>query len=78
VRRPLAGVHSFHVSRLEVRTGRNLGVALDGEVCARLPATFAVAGEALRVVTPQEFEDVDDPGPTSLSAQSAGGPGRAS
>ncbi len=38
-------------------------MALDGEVCAKLPATFAVAGEALRVVTPREFVDIDDAEP---------------
>jgi hypothetical protein len=32
-------------------------------VCAKLPANFAVAGEALRVVTPREFVDIDDAEP---------------
>lgn len=63
IRRPLAGILSSHVNRLQVQTDRPVDVALDGEVCASLPATFSVAGEALRVVTPQAFKDVDDPGP---------------
>jgi diacylglycerol kinase family enzyme len=60
VRRPLGGIHSFHVSRMDVDSDRRLEVALDGEVCEDLPATFSVAGEALRVFTPQDFVDVDD------------------
>jgi YegS/Rv2252/BmrU family lipid kinase len=60
VRRTMPGIHSFHVSRMGVHSERPLEAALDGEVCARLPATFAVAGEALRIVTPMQFRDVDD------------------
>ena len=60
VRRKMSGIHSFHVSRMEVHSDRPLEAALDGEVCGRLPATFAVAGEALDIVTPVEFRDVDD------------------
>ena len=60
VRRPLKGVHAFHVSELPVHMEEPLEVALDGEVAGRLPADFMVAGEALRVMTPQEFEDIDD------------------
>jgi YegS/Rv2252/BmrU family lipid kinase len=59
VRRPLAGVRAMHVSRLHVHTPRPLAVALDGEVAGQLPGDFEVAGEALRVITPLEFEDVD-------------------
>jgi YegS/Rv2252/BmrU family lipid kinase len=61
VRRPLSGVHSFHVERMTVHSDRPLEVALDGEVRGKLPANFAVVGEALRVITPLDFEDVDDP-----------------
>jgi undecaprenyl-diphosphatase len=63
VRSRLGGIQAFHVSRMEVDSERRLDVALDGEVCETLPATFAVAGEALRVVTPRDFVDVDDPQP---------------
>jgi diacylglycerol kinase family enzyme len=45
---------------MRVHTDQPLEVALDGEVLGSLPADFVVAGEALRVMTPLEFEDVDD------------------
>jgi diacylglycerol kinase family enzyme len=61
VRRALPGIHSFHVERMTVHSDRPLEVALDGEVRGKLPANVAVVGEALRVITPQNFEDVDDP-----------------
>jgi diacylglycerol kinase family enzyme len=60
IKRTVAGVHALHVSTLHARTHRPLDVALDGEVAANLACDFEVAGEALRVVTPQGFEDVDD------------------
>jgi diacylglycerol kinase family enzyme len=50
---------------MDVDSDRRLEVALDGEVCEELPATFTVAGEALRVVTPLDFVDVDDPQPAA-------------
>lgn len=56
--RPLKGVHALHVRKLQVHTERRLEVALDGEVLGRLPADFVVAGEALRVVVPLDFEDL--------------------
>jgi undecaprenyl-diphosphatase len=59
----VSGIRSYRVRRLEVNTGEALDVALDGEVRGKLPATFVVVGEGLRVVTPQDFEDVDDPQP---------------
>jgi undecaprenyl-diphosphatase len=65
VRRRISGIHSFHVSRMDVDSDRRLEVALDGEVCEELPAAFTVAGEALRVVTPLDFVDVDDPQPAA-------------
>lgn len=65
VRGRLEGFHWFAVGELQVHTEEPLEVALDGEVRGRLPADFKVAGEALRVVTPLEFEDVDDPPPRS-------------
>lgn len=60
VRRPLEGVHALHVREMRVHSDERLEVALDGEVLGRLPADFSVAGEALRVVTPVQFEDIDD------------------
>jgi diacylglycerol kinase family enzyme len=45
---------------MRVHTDRPLEVALDGEVLGRLPADFVVAGEALRVITPVDFADVED------------------
>lgn len=61
VRRRVRGVRALHVPRLRVHTDSPLAVTLDGEVLGTLPADFEVAGEALRVVTPLDFEDVDDP-----------------
>jgi len=57
---PLEGVHALHVSEMRVHTEVPLEVALDGEVLGTLPADFVVAGEALRVVTPLDFDDVSD------------------
>jgi diacylglycerol kinase family enzyme len=53
-------VRALHVSSLRVHTDHPLDVALDGEIIGNLPADFEVAGEALRVITPLEFEDIDD------------------
>lgn len=60
IRREITGVRALHVARLHVHTERPLDVALDGEIAASLPGDFEVAGEALRVITPQDFEDLDD------------------
>ena len=35
-------------------------MALDGEIADVLPGLFEVAGEALRVITPFGFDDIDD------------------
>lgn len=59
IKRQVAGVRALHVSRLHVHTEHPLDVALDGEVAGNLPADFEVAGNALRVITPQDFADVD-------------------
>jgi diacylglycerol kinase family enzyme len=48
------------VDRLHVHTTHPLDVALDGEIIGKVPADFEVAGEALRVITSLEFEDIDD------------------
>jgi diacylglycerol kinase family enzyme len=60
IRLPIKGVEALHVAKVRVHTEEPLEVALDGEVVGRLPADFVVVGEALRVVTPLDFEDVDD------------------
>lgn len=71
IRRPLAGIRALHIRQLHVHTPRPLAVALDGEVAGRLPGDFDVAGDALRVITPREFVDVDG-GTTVRSGQSSG------
>ncbi len=60
LKREVPGVRAIHVQSLCVHTDRRLDVALDGEVIANLPGDFEVVGDALHVVTPVEFEDVDD------------------
>jgi undecaprenyl-diphosphatase len=56
IRRPLRGVRALHLSSLEVHTDQPLEVTLDGELLGTLPASFQVAGEALRIVTPADFD----------------------
>ncbi len=68
VKRKVSGVHALHISSLQVHADRELEVALDGEIAGNLPAHFEVAGEALRVITPLEFEDLDDVSGTSPAA----------
>lgn len=60
IKRPLKGVRALHVNALGVETQVPLEITLDGEVAGRLPSTFTVAGEALQVITPRVFKDVDD------------------
>jgi undecaprenyl-diphosphatase len=60
IKKTVAGVRALHVDRLHVHTAHPLDVALDGEIIGKLPADFEVAGEALRVITCLEFEDIDD------------------
>ena len=43
-----------------MRADEPLEVTLDGEILGTLPGDFEVAGEALRVITPLDFDDVDD------------------
>lgn len=57
---PVRGIRALQVRRLELFAGQQLDVALDGEIQATLPASFDVAGEALRVITPPGFDDIDD------------------
>lgn len=52
------GVTALRTKQLRVHVERELEMALDGELGARLPADFTVAAEALRVVTPAITGDV--------------------
>lgn len=56
----IGGVRVYHLRRLRVHTEQPLDVSLDGEVAGRIPGDFVLAGEALRVVTPLGFTDIDD------------------
>jgi len=47
----VGGVHVYHARRLRVHVDEPLEVSLDGEIAARVPGDFVLAGEALRVVT---------------------------
>jgi YegS/Rv2252/BmrU family lipid kinase len=60
IKRPMAGVRALHIRSLHVHTEHPLEVALDGEITGRLRGEFKVPGEALRVITPIEFEDIND------------------
>lgn len=60
IKRPIRGVHALHISSLHVHTDHEVDIALDGEIIGNLPADFEVAGEALRVITPLDFEDIED------------------
>ncbi len=55
----VTGIRTFHVSRVHVQACQPLDVALDGEVVGSLPADFDVADDALRVIMPLDFEDID-------------------
>jgi undecaprenyl-diphosphatase len=59
IRRSIEGVRPLQVHRLHVHTDQPVEVTLDGEVLGNLPADFEVAGEALRVVVPADFDDRD-------------------
>lgn len=60
IKRPLTGIRTLHISSLHVHTDHPLDVALDGEIAGTIPGDFEVAGEALRVITPLGFEDIND------------------
>lgn len=60
-----AGVHTFRAPAITVASGERLDVGLDGEVHRSVPGRFEVAPNALHVVTPKEFEDLDVPDPVS-------------
>src|SRR2546429_5391909 len=56
IRLPVRGIRALHVGDLHVETEEALEVTLDGEVLGSLPATFEVAADALRMVTPADFD----------------------
>jgi YegS/Rv2252/BmrU family lipid kinase len=60
IKRPVKGVHPYHLRELSVQCASPVELAVDGEVLGTLPADFEVAGDALRVITPIEFKDVDE------------------
>jgi len=60
LRYPIRGVHTLRVRHLEVTASTPVELVLDGEVRGALPAVFDVAADALRVITPLAFHDIDD------------------
>jgi YegS/Rv2252/BmrU family lipid kinase len=59
-RRPVPGIRVWHAPCLHVDADEELEVTLDGEICGTLPGDFEVAGNALRIITPLDFTDIDD------------------
>jgi diacylglycerol kinase (ATP) len=57
IRRPIRGIRTLQVPRVAVQSERVLELALDGELAGRIPASFEVVAEGLRVVTPRGFAD---------------------
>ena len=51
-----------------------LEVTLDGEIAGTLPGTFGVAGDALRVIVPPGFTDIDDDIPGKGNKMTEGRP----
>jgi diacylglycerol kinase family enzyme len=45
---------------LVIAADEELEVTLDGEICDILPGDFEVAGDALPIITPLDFNDIDD------------------
>lgn len=58
-RRPVPGIRIWHASHLCVQADEELEVTLDGEIAGTLPGRFEVAGNALRIITPLDFDDID-------------------
>lgn len=58
--RPVPGISIRHAASVQVRADEPLEVTLDGEIAGALPGSFDVAGNALRVIVPPGFTDVDD------------------
>jgi diacylglycerol kinase family enzyme len=59
-RRPVPGIRVWHAPCLHVDADEELEVTLDGEICDTLPGHFKVAGNALPIITPLDFNDIDD------------------
>jgi VIT family/YegS C-terminal NAD kinase beta sandwich-like domain len=58
--RPVPGISIRQAAGVQVRAGEPLVVTLDGEIVGTLPGSFDVAGDALRVIVPPGFTDIDD------------------
>ena len=57
----VGGVRVYYARHVRVQMAVPVEVSLDGEIAGHVPGEFALAGEALRVVTGEHFVDVDDP-----------------
>ncbi len=55
--RRIRGFQTITCSRLTVRSAKSMDVTLDGEVCGKIPGTFAVVPSALRVLAPLPEDD---------------------
>jgi len=58
-RRPVRGVRLEPVTRVTVSPEKTMDVALDGEVCGKIPGTFEVVPDGLRVITRAAFRQGD-------------------
>jgi diacylglycerol kinase family enzyme len=56
----MRGVQLYRVPHVRVEAPRPIEVTLDGELAGCVPGDFVLASEALCVVTPHAFEDIDD------------------
>ncbi|HEY8735458.1 MAG TPA: phosphatase PAP2 family protein [Candidatus Dormibacteraeota bacterium] len=59
-RGPIRGVRIEHAARMVVRPKQSMPIALDGEVCGEIPGTFEVVPDGLQVITPSNFEDLEN------------------
>jgi undecaprenyl-diphosphatase len=53
------GIRIWHTTRMHVHADQSLDVTLDGELIGTLPGDFEVVGEALHVITPLAFVDIE-------------------
>lgn len=58
-RRQVRGIHHYRGEKIDVHTSEPLDVTVDGEIAGKLPASFHLVAEALRVVAPEDTIDVD-------------------
>lgn len=56
----VGGIRLEHARRLRIHSEQPQQVTLDGELAGELPGDFVLVGEGLRVVTPVDFQDIDD------------------